>query len=77
MAIKVPTQTSHPNPSSPGIAARETIVIADSGDAAAVIVVHTDQILEAGSRFQHDGVAWRITGRRPHSRALIAIPVDA
>jgi hypothetical protein len=77
MAIKVPTQTSHPTSILPRKAARGTAVITDSGDTAAVIVVKTDRSLGIGSRFQHDGVTWRINSRRPHSRALIATPVDA
>jgi hypothetical protein len=58
-------------------ATRGVVVIADAGDTAAVIVIRTDELLEIGSRFQHDGATWRITGRRPHSRALIASPLDA
>jgi len=76
MTLKALTNDSQPT-ILPRYSNRGTVVITDSGDTAAVILVQTDELLEIGSRIQHDGVAWRITGRRPHSRALIATPIDA
>ena len=76
MTLKAPTTESR-RACLPRSATRETIVIADSGDTAAVIVLHTDRMLGVGSTFLHNGSMWQITGRRPHSRALIASPVSA
>jgi hypothetical protein len=56
---------------------RATVVIADSGDTASVMVVHTDRPLSIGSEFWHEGRMWRVSGRRPLSRALIACPARA
>jgi len=53
------------------------VVIADSGDSAVVIVLHTDRFLDIGSTFQYGGATWQVTGRRPYSRALIASPVGS
>jgi hypothetical protein len=55
---------------------RATVVIADSGATAAVLVIESRQRLAVGSRFRHRGEEWRIVGRRPHSRALVAKPVN-
>ena len=54
---------------------RRLVVIADTGDSATIIVVPSDRGLDLGSRISHHGGTWRITGRRPLSRAFIAEPV--
>ncbi len=51
-----------------------TVVIADRGSTAEVLLVHGDRELTVGSCFSHLGVEWRIIGRRPHGRALVAVP---
>ncbi len=53
---------------------RATVVIADAGAAAMVIVVETDLPLSLGSRFRHCGTDWRVVCRRPDSRVLVARP---
>ena len=60
----------------PAVAARKraTVVIADSGTAASVIVVETDLPLSLGSCFWHGGARWSIVGRRHDSRVLVAEP---
>jgi hypothetical protein len=50
------------------------LVIADRGSAAEVLLVQSDHELTVGSCFSHLGVEWRIIGRRPHGRALVAVP---
>ena len=57
-----------------GARRRATVVIADAGNAAKVIVVETDLPLSLGSRFRHCGTHWRVVGRRPDSRVLVAQP---
>lgn len=56
---------------------RATVVIADAGNAAEVIVVETDHPLSAGACFTHRGTNWRVVGRRPDSRVVVAQPEDA
>ena len=56
---------------------RATVVIADAGANATVVVVESHQPLSVGSRFSYQGVEWRITCRRPHSRAFVAEPIEA
>jgi hypothetical protein len=53
---------------------RATVVIADTGTVARVIVIETDMPLSLGSCFCHGGTQWRIVGRRPDSRVLVAEP---
>jgi hypothetical protein len=59
-----------PNPDRP-----KTIVIADDGSHAAVVVLDTAHPA-SGSCFDHGGRTWVIRGRRHHSRVLVAEPVN-
>ena len=60
-----------------GARRRATVVIADAGTVARVIVVETDLPLSLGSRFRHCGTQWRVVGRRPDSRVLVAQPEES
>lgn len=66
----------HPRDAVPlgGAGRRATVVIADAGAAAEVIVVETDLPLSRGSRFRHCGTNWKVVGRRADSRVLVAQP---
>ena len=55
---------------------RATVVIIDTGTTARVIVLEPEERLRVGSRFSHQGLMWRIIGRRPHGRAMVAEPVE-
>ena len=55
---------------------RATVVIADTGATASVVVIESPQRLTIGSRFRHQGSDWRITRKRPHSRAFVAEPIE-
>jgi hypothetical protein len=57
-----------------GAGGRATVVIADAGTAAKVIVVETALPLSLGARFFHCGIQWRVVGRRRDSRVLVAQP---
>jgi hypothetical protein len=70
-------QRPHPLVPATSPRGRATIVIADSGDSAAVIALQLERPLSVGSRFSHHNVEWVITGCRPFSRALVAEPVEA
>ena len=59
-----------------GARRQATVVIADAGYAAKVIVVETDFPLSLGSRFRHCGTRWTVVGRRPDSRVLVAQPEE-
>ncbi len=60
--------------SASGARRRATVVIADAGTVAQVIVVETDLPLSLGSRFHHCGTHWRVVGRRHDSRVMVALP---
>jgi hypothetical protein len=53
---------------------RPTIVIADSGTDAEVLVFPPGEAIGKGTEFQHRGTTWVITGRRRDSRVLVAEP---
>jgi hypothetical protein len=57
------------------VEARPTVVVADSGDHAGLVLLAPDQPATVGSRFDHQGRSWEIRGRRPYSRVLVAEPV--
>jgi hypothetical protein len=54
---------------------RKTVVIADDGRAAAVVVLDGHQPTDNGSVFQHLGRSWVIRGSRHDSRVLVAEPM--
>ncbi len=73
MELKTRSQLQNAVP--PGNARRRaTVVIADAGTAASVIVVETDMPLSLGSCFRHGATWWRVIGRRHDSRVLVARP---
>ena len=53
---------------------RETVVIADSGAEAEVLVFPSGQVIGEGFEFRHRGTTWVITGRRRDSGLLVAEP---
>jgi hypothetical protein len=53
---------------------RPTVVIADSGADAEVLVFSPGEAVARGTRFQYRGITWVITGRRRDSRVLVAEP---
>ena len=53
---------------------RATVVIADSGTAAEVLVFPPGESLERGVRFRYRGTIWIITGAHRDSGLLVAEP---
>lgn len=53
---------------------RETVVIADSGATAEVLVFSPDEQIAKGSEFHYRGTTWVITGARRDSGILVAEP---
>lgn len=53
---------------------RFKVVIADSGDAAEVLVFPADEPIAKGGVFHHRGATWIITGSRRDSGILVAEP---
>ena len=53
---------------------RATVVIADSGAMAEVLVFSPDEQLAKGGEFQYRGTTWIITGARRDSGILVAEP---
>lgn len=53
---------------------RETVVIADSGTQAEVLVFPPGEAVRQGLQFRHRGTTWVITGRRRDSGVLVAEP---
>jgi hypothetical protein len=65
------------NDGSDWTAAREgrvTVVIADSGATAEVLVFSPDESIAKGGEFQYRGTTWVITGARRDSGILVAEP---
>lgn len=60
----------------PGPNPRKTIVIADAGGRADVVVLDDSHPAYAGSCFDHAGRRWVIRGHRHHSRVLVAEPLS-
>lgn len=50
-------------------------VIADRGDAAAVVLVEFSRLPRVGDRFQQGGRDWEITRDKDHARTFVARPV--
>lgn len=59
----------------PRASRRGTVVIADDGNAASIIVLDGHQQTATGSVFEHHGRSWMIRGSRRHSRVLVAEPL--
>jgi len=53
---------------------RVTVVIADSGAAAEVLVFPPDEPIAKGGEFNYRGTTWVITGSRRDSGILVAEP---
>ncbi|MCW8983877.1 MAG: hypothetical protein OQK55_00930 [Thermoanaerobaculales bacterium] len=53
---------------------RETVVIADSGTMAEVLVFSPDEQIAKGAEFHYRGTTWIITGTRRDSGVLVAEP---
>jgi hypothetical protein len=53
---------------------RETVVIADSGSKAEVLVFSSDEPIVKGAKFHYRGTTWEITGARRDSGVLVAEP---
>lgn len=53
---------------------RETVVIADSGSTAEVLVFSPDEQIAQGGEFHYLGTTWVITGARRDSGILVAEP---
>ena len=54
---------------------RATVVIADSGNDAEVVVFPADEHVASGAEFHYRGTIWVITGTRRDSGVLVAEPV--
>jgi exopolysaccharide biosynthesis protein len=52
------------------------MVIADSGNAASLVVVNDPPEVVIGARFQHLGMTWEIVRYRPSAKAYVAEPVS-
>jgi hypothetical protein len=53
---------------------RETVVIADSGSAAEVLVFSPDEQIAQGGEFHYRGTTWVVSGVRRDSGILVAEP---
>lgn len=53
---------------------RVTVVIADSGASAEVLVFSSDERIAKGGEFRYHGTTWIITGARRDSGILVAEP---
>jgi hypothetical protein len=53
---------------------RPTVVIADSGAQAEVLVFPPGEAIGRGTEFQYRGTTWIVTGRRRDSGVLVAEP---
>jgi len=67
------TRPGHTGP--PGLERRKTVVIADDGGEASVVVFDASHKAETGSEFDHAGRRWVIRGQRRHSRVFVAEPL--
>ena len=59
---------------SPRRRARATVVIADSGTEAEVLIFAAGEAVAAGSEFRHRGTRWIVTGARRDSGVMVAEP---
>jgi len=53
----------------------KTVVIADAGGRAEVVLLNATHPVRPGSCFDHAGRRWIIRGQRHHSRVLVAEPL--
>ena len=56
---------------------RPTVVVADDGVSANLVILEDDRSPDPGVCFTHRGREWRIRGPRHGSRVVVAVPVDA
>jgi hypothetical protein len=68
-------QTGPKAVSLPSPARRKTVVIADDGIEASVVLLDVTHPAAPGSSFDHLGRRWVIRGQRHHSRVLVAEPL--
>ncbi len=68
-------QTASPGVRLPSPDRRKTIVIADDGGRAEVVLLDATRPVLTGSCFDHAGRRWIIRGQRSHSRVLVAEPL--
>ena len=69
--------TTDRSPESPSTCRqRPTVVIADSGADAEVLVFPPEDAVEKGTRFFYRGTMWVVVGRRRDSRVLVAEPAS-
>jgi len=61
---------------SPTINRRCTVVIADAGDHAELVLLEATHPATPGTRFDHHGQPWIIVGTRHDSRVLVAAPTE-
>lgn len=66
-----PGPTTH-QPPPPARPARPSLVIADDGQRADLLVLAARAAV--GDRFEHRGLTWTVTGRRSGGRVLVAEP---
>jgi hypothetical protein len=55
---------------------RASILIADWGPTAELVVFPAGEPVSRGARFQYRGTLWIVTGRRRDSRIMVAEPVS-
>lgn len=55
---------------------RKTVVIADDGVNASVVLFDPGECADEGCLFEYRGCQWVIRGHRHHSRVLVAEPLD-
>ena len=55
---------------------RKTVVIADDGGKASLVLLNAGHPAQPGTSFDHAGRRWVIRGKRHHSRVLVAEPLS-
>ncbi len=55
---------------------RPTVVIADRGNEAWLVVLDASPAPRLGSRFSHRGLVWEIVAQREASKTFVAAPVE-
>jgi hypothetical protein len=59
------------------ITRRSTVVIADAGTSAELLLFSTDKRIRPGATFRHRGATWLVTERRRDSGILVAEPITS
>jgi hypothetical protein len=72
---KVRPKAINGNDDIPGRGRRGTVVIADSGFEAEVLVFPPGQLVRCGAEFDYRGMTWMVTAERRDSGVLVAEPV--